>query len=80
MVLRFTIGIACGHTVYRPVSVLSIHGEMTVKELAERRKSSLQHIPTQALTVGKSKFIDGRCLYAHLANPTGVGGDLGKMI
>jgi len=62
MVLRFTIGMAGGHTVYpslpvaRPVSVLYIHGEMTVKELAERRKSSLQHIPTQALTVGKSKF------------------------
>jgi hypothetical protein len=70
-----------GHTVYPSlpvahlVSVLYIHGEM----MAERRKSSLQHIPTQALTVGKSKFIDGRCLYARLVNPTGVG-DLGKMI
>jgi RecA-family ATPase len=80
MVLQFTIGMACGHKVSPsllvayPVSVLYIHREMTVKELAERRKSSLQRIPTQPLTVGKSKVIDGRCLYAHLVNPTGVAG------
>jgi RecA-family ATPase len=76
-VLRLAIGMASDYTVFpslpvaRAVRVLYIHGEMTPKELDERRRAALRDIPLKALAVGKSNFIDGRSLDAHLVNTPG---------
>jgi hypothetical protein len=75
--LRLAIGMACGHTVFpslpvaRPVRVLYFHGEMTPKELEERRNAALYGISEAALTQGRRNFIDGRCIGAHLINKPG---------
>ncbi len=79
MLLRLAIGMACGHTVYpslpvaRKVRVLYVHGEMTPKELAERRKAACFQIPEEAMAVGRKEFIDGRCITAHLIDEGGQG-------
>ena len=75
--LRLFIGLASGYTVYpslpiaRSVRVLYIHGEMTPRELKERRDAAQTGIPAESLAVGKKVFIDGRSIDAHLIRETG---------
>jgi hypothetical protein len=75
--LRQFFGMACGHTVYsslpvaRPVRVLYMHGEMTPKELKERRDAAQIDIPPELLKIGRKNFIDGRSLDAHLIRKEG---------
>lgn len=75
--LRQLFGMASGYTVYpslpaaRPVRVLYMHGEMTPKELEERRAAAQIGIPPDFLKIGRKNFIDGRSLDAHLIRGDG---------
>jgi AAA domain len=75
--LRMSIGLASGYTVYpslpiaRSARVLYAHGEMTARELKERRDAAQAGIPPEFLAVGKKNFIDGRSLDAHLIRTKG---------
>lgn len=75
--LRQFFGMASGYTVYpslpvaRPARVLYVHGEMTPKELKERRDAAQIDIPAAFLECGRKNFIDGRSQDAHLIRKDG---------
>jgi len=78
MLMRLTLGIACGVTTFpqlpvegKPKKVLYLHGEMSFPEIEERVISAVQSLSEQPTDHPIDNFYQGRDLAAHLIREDG---------